>query len=161
MKHYSFQIQQDYRCLHCHAIVSVNSLYSGVQNRNHCPYCLWSRHLDHYQAGDRLSACKAAMQPIGLTLKITPKKFGPDRGELMLIHRCVDCGKLSINRLAADDLSEEIAAVYRHSLSLSKSLREEIDRAGIHLLRKSDRRTFTSLLDGNIPHPIACPAVDG
>lgn len=117
--------------------------------------------MDHYQAGDRLSACKAAMEAIGLTLKITPKKFGTDRGELMLIHRCVDCGKLSINRLAADDLSEEIAAVYHRSLSLGRSLREEIDRAGIHLLKKSDRRTFTSLLYGNLTHPTLYPVVDG
>jgi DNA-directed RNA polymerase subunit RPC12/RpoP len=160
VKRYSFQIQQDYRCLHCHAIVNVNTQFSGVQNRNHCPYCLWSRHLDHFQAGDRLSACKAPMEPIGLTLKITPKKFGSACGELMLIHRCSDCGKLSINRLAADDLNEEIAAVYHRSLSLTQELREEINRAGIHLLCKSDRRTFTSLLYGNIAHPAAYPAAE-
>jgi hypothetical protein len=31
-----------------------------------------------------------AMQPIGLTLKATHKKYGPARsGELMLIHQCL------------------------------------------------------------------------
>jgi hypothetical protein len=47
-----------------------------VRNRNHCPYCLWSRCLDLFRAGDRLSACKAPMQPVGLALKHTRKKYG-------------------------------------------------------------------------------------
>ena len=118
----SFLIQTDYRCIHCNAYVSVNSEFSKVQNRNHCPYCLWSRHLDLYQAGDRLSACKAAMKPIGLTEKIIHKKYGPQSGELMLIHECTDCGRLSINRLAADDLVEVVSEVFHHSLSLPESM---------------------------------------
>jgi hypothetical protein len=48
---------QEFKCGHCHAFVSMEPILSGVQNRNHCPYCLWSRHLDLYEAGDRLSAC--------------------------------------------------------------------------------------------------------
>ena len=78
-------------CKHCNGYVSSAAFLSGVQNRNHCPYCLWSRHLDLYSAGDRLSACKSSMRPIGLTSKATNKKYGPGRGELMLIHLCTDC----------------------------------------------------------------------
>src|SRR5512139_2755149 len=97
----------DFRCLACGYLVSAQPVVSGVHNRNHCPYCLWSRHLDLYEAGDRLAACKAGMRPVGLTLKRSRDKYGGQAaGELMLVHQCSECGKLSINRIAADDDDE-------------------------------------------------------
>src|SRR4030065_2106742 len=81
-----------FRCCYCRAFVHTLPRLAGVKNRNHCPYCLWSRHVDLLQAGDRMSACKAIMQPIGLTVKQGRNKYGNYRsGELMLIHRCY-CG---------------------------------------------------------------------
>src|SRR5512147_1441348 len=110
----------DFRCAHCHVIVSSAHLLSGVNNRNHCPYCLWSCHLDLFAAGDRLSACKAPMKPIGLTMKRGRNKYQLERsGELMLIHECVECRALSINRIAADDDSETVMAVFEESFALS------------------------------------------
>jgi RNHCP domain len=103
--------------MHCHGIVSSAHFLSGVNNRNHCPYCLWSCHLDLYAAGDRLSACKGQMKPIGLTMKNSRNKYRLDkRGELMLVHRCVDCGRLSINRIAADDNSSTIITIFQASI---------------------------------------------
>jgi len=94
----------DFICLHCHNFVSAEMSLSGVHNRNHCPYCLSSRHLDLFEAGDRLSACKARMKPVALTLKRSTRKYAhPGNGELMLVHVCEDCGQVSINRIAADD----------------------------------------------------------
>ena len=58
-----------FRCTHCGAFVTRDTLLSGVVNRNHCPYCLWSRHVDWQRAGDRMSACKGRMYPVGLALK--------------------------------------------------------------------------------------------
>lgn len=102
----------DFVCLSCGAIVSVAGAMSGVRNRNHCPYCLASRHLDQFEPGDRLSACKARMIPVGLTFKRIAKKYtGNSQGELMLVHLCEDCRKVSINRIAADDDGEMILAV--------------------------------------------------
>jgi len=49
------------------------------------------------------------MRPIGLTYKRTRKKYGDQRGEMMLVHLCMDCGKVSLNRVAADDDSEMLA----------------------------------------------------
>jgi len=109
---------KDFKCTHCREMVAVDCLLSGVKNRNHCPYCLWSKHLDLYQAGDRLSACKAGMQPVGLALKRSRKKYGPAQGgELMLIHRCTGCGSISVNRIAADDIAERLYEVFINSLS--------------------------------------------
>lgn len=108
---------EDFRCVNCQAIVSNLHSLSAVNNRNHCPYCLWSRHLDLYSAGDRLSACKAGMRPIGLTMKRSKNKYqsGPC-GELMLVHACVGCDDISINRIAADDDLETLLGIFRSSL---------------------------------------------
>src|SRR5512141_599754 len=107
----------DFKCVHCGVIVSSAHFLSGVNNRNHCPYCLWSCHLDLYAAGDRLSACKGQMKPIGLTMKNGRNKYRLEkRGELMLIHQCIECGALSINRIAADDDPSIIVDVFQKSL---------------------------------------------
>src|SRR5215475_14044587 len=107
----------DFRCTHCHNMVSAMRLLSGVNNRNHCPYCLWSCHLDLFVAGDRLSACKGQMKPIGLTMKKSRNKYRLEaRGELMLIHQCVECSDISINRIAADDDPDSILSTFQDSL---------------------------------------------
>ncbi len=108
-----------FRCGRCHAFISAEPFLSGVNNRNHCPYCLWSKHLDLYRAGDRLAACKSLMRPVGLALKHTHKKYASEMaGELMLVHLCIECEKLSANRLAADDDAASLWAVYANSLVL-------------------------------------------
>ena len=108
---------RDFKCSHCHGAVSSAHFLSGVNNRNHCPYCLWSCHLDLYAAGDRLSACKGQMRPVGLTLKMSRNKYrSGEGGELMLIHQCLDCGSLSINRIAADDDAATLLDVFRSSI---------------------------------------------
>ncbi len=123
----------DFTCRHCHAYVSSLSVLSGVNNRNHCPYCLWSRHLDWFAAGDRLSACKALMRPVALTLKRSRNKYRLG-GELMVVHVCVECAALSINRIAADDDAEKLMAVLQESFSLSQTIQMLMDKSGIRLL---------------------------
>jgi RNHCP domain len=129
----------DFRCLHCRYPVSANPILSGVANRNHCPYCLWSRHLDLWAAGDRLSACKAPMRPLGLTLKQSPKKFSqPGSSELMLVHVCTDCGRVALNRIAADDDVEMLLETFERSLSLNQQTRSSLMESGIRLLTRMD-----------------------
>ena len=125
----------DFRCAHCHVIVSSAHQLSGVNNRNHCPYCLWSCHLDLFAAGDRLSACKAPMKPIGLTMKKGRNKYQREpRGELMLIHECVECKTLSINRIAADDDCTAVMAVFEKSLTLNYQVHAVCQENGIVIL---------------------------
>ncbi len=139
----------DFRCAHCHALVPSAHLFSGVNHRNHCPYCLWSCHLDLFAAGDRLSACKAPMKPIGLTLKRGRNKYQPEaRGELMLIHECTGCGTLSINRIAADDDSETVMAVFRESLSLGHPIRSLCQQNGIVVLNAEHTKIVHTQLYG-------------
>jgi hypothetical protein len=128
-----------FKCAQCHNFVSAEAFTSGVQNRNHCPYCLWSRHIDLYKAGDRLAACKGQMEPVGLTLKQTLKKYArPASGELMLIHYCIECGKVSINRIAADDVPETLFEVFQASCEMDDRAYASFIGNNIQALTASD-----------------------
>ena len=144
---YSASTFGDFKCGHCHAMVSSAHILSGVNNRNHCPYCLWSCHLDLYASGDRLCACKGQMKPIGLTLKLSRNKYRQETGgELMLIHQCVDCGSLSINRIAADDDASTVLAVFQYSVE--NQVHKLCEANGIAALRLSDSATLHKQLFG-------------
>jgi hypothetical protein len=145
----------DFRCAHCGASVSCAHLLSGVNNRNHCPYCLWSFHLDLFAAGDRLSACKAPMKPIGLTMKKGRNKYRAGRGELMLVHECTECKTLSINRIAADDDSETVLAVFEASFGLGWQVQVACQQNGILLLKAEDATIVRTQLYG---HMLESPA---
>ena len=67
---------------------------AGTDHRNHCPNCLSSLHVD-IEPGDRESDCGGIMDPIAVWTR--------KNGEWAIIHRCRRCGKLSSNRIAADD----------------------------------------------------------
>jgi RNHCP domain-containing protein len=143
----------DFRCAHCQVIVSSAHFISGVNNRNHCPYCLWSCHLDLFAAGDRLSACKAPMKPVGLTIKQSRNKYQRmgdhmPRGELMLIHECIGCNTLSINRIAADDDSATVMAVFQESLIPGHQLHNKCQADGILLLSTQDAEIVHTQLYG-------------
>lgn len=77
------------------------TLYGG-KHRNHCPQCLYSRHVDGKTPGDRASDCGGAMAPVGA--------FTRTKGEHAIVHRCLTCGFERHNRVAADD---DFAAVMR------------------------------------------------
>jgi hypothetical protein len=91
------------------------------------------------------------MKPVGLTCKQTAKKYAQNsKGELMLIHQCVECGKLSINRIAADDLAENLVSVYLASLGLDLSEAKAFQESGIQALEKNQRSFVQALLFGKI-----------
>ena len=142
--------EEAFTCRHCGALVQANPLLSGVQHRNHCPYCLWSLHVDLYEAGDRLCACRGGMRPIGLTFKAGRNKYAAEQGELMLVHQCELCCDLSINRIAADDDDTLILEIYRHSLSLPYAEILDIKNQGIGLLGKPDEEWVKRRLYGGM-----------
>ena len=83
---------QSFTCVHCGTTVPASA--AGTENRNHCPRCLWSRHVD-VAPGDRRSGCLAPMEPITVW-----RRAG---GEWSLLHRCSVCGTIRANRIAGDD----------------------------------------------------------
>lgn len=66
-------------CAHCGKEVAP----LGYTSRNHCPFCLYSIHID-INPGDRANPCGGALRPI----KAEPH---PKKG-YVLIHRCEKCG---------------------------------------------------------------------
>jgi len=151
MRRVQIDINRDFICRHCGSYVSTARLLAGVDNRNHCPYCLWSRHLDLFEAGDRLSACKGLMRPVGLTVKRSNNKYARNSGgELMLVHLCTDCSRISINRIAADDIPEAVMEVYQVSLTGRNTPRQQISKDGIRLLGKESLELVSRQLFGQM-----------
>ncbi len=138
-----------FSCAHCRQYISCDPELSGVQNRNHCPHCLWSLHMDLNRPGDRLSRCQKRMKPVGLALKKTHRKYGFEPGsELMLVHVCQACGKISINRIAADDNAFAIWQVFERSPTLAEELSARISQEGIEILQSGDEGIVRTRLFG-------------
>ena len=60
MKNFTM-IDEDFICENCHKEVKA----LGYTARDHCPYCLYSKHVD-IMPGDRQNPCKGALKPIGI-----------------------------------------------------------------------------------------------
>lgn len=61
--------------------------------RDHCPYCLFSKHVD-INPGDRLNTCLGALEPIGI------EKF---KNTYKIIYKCNKCATIHKNVIANDD----------------------------------------------------------
>lgn len=91
-----------FRCGNCGR--DVVPLTNGSY-RNHCPFCLYSRHVD-IRPGDRRSGCRGLMEPVG-----TAYKSGKG---LQVVHQCLRCGSVRVNRVAADTVQpDDTAALAR------------------------------------------------
>lgn len=77
-------------CHHCGSMVPA--LTNGSY-RNHCPFCLYSQHVDN-TPGDRESPCQGPMQSVGV-------RYHSKKG-YQLLHRCEACGVIKVNRVALD-----------------------------------------------------------
>ncbi|MGW0250569.1 RNHCP domain-containing protein [Nocardia goodfellowii] len=82
-----------FRCVGCRLDVPI--AVPGTSHRNHCPHCLTSRHVDGRIPGDRANSCRGRMLAVSSTVR--------DNGEWALVHQCLECGTLKLNRIAADD----------------------------------------------------------
>jgi len=79
--------KEDFICAHCARAVEGNGY------TNHCPACLWSRHVDNVP-GDRAAECGGLMRPASFTKK---------GAEIVLLHQCESCGHKKPNKLAPED----------------------------------------------------------
>ena len=95
-----------YPCVRCSQPIVPQSY--GTAHRNHCPWCLWSRHVDD-TTGDRASSCRGAMEPISIWVR--------PGGDWAIIHRCRTCGELDSNRVAGDDNELALVALAVRAIS--------------------------------------------
>ncbi len=89
--------KEDFVCDKCGTKVKGNGY------TNHCPKCLWSKHVD-INPGDRSAECLGLMEPIGLLITGHNQE---------IVHRCQRCAKQLTNRVSPDDDSEVIIALSR------------------------------------------------
>ena len=61
--------------------------------RDHCPYCLYSKHLD-INPGDRLNKCHGLLQPINI------EKY---KNTYKIIYKCQKCNQIHKNIMSNDD----------------------------------------------------------
>lgn len=66
--------------------------------RNHCPFCLYSKHVD-VLPGDRMSVCGGLMKPVGFAYK-SGKGF-------QIVHKCLWCRCTSVNKVAKDTVQQD------------------------------------------------------
>ncbi len=88
---------EDFECEHCGAQVS------GSGYTNHCPECLWSKHVDIYP-GDRAEPCQGLMKPIAVERR---------RDEYRIQFRCQRCGLERWNKAAPEDDFEILLEIAR------------------------------------------------
>lgn len=74
-------------------IVRKEILPLGYTARDHCPHCLYSKHVD-IMPGDRLNTCLGLLEPIGI------EKF---KDTFKIIYKCKKCHQFHKNIIAKDD----------------------------------------------------------
>jgi len=94
MKTFTKRIE-NFVCAHCGADVLGNGY------TNHCPKCLWSKHVDN-NPGDRASDCGGMMKPISVT---------PDKNGYIITHKCEKCGKTIKQHSSENDDIDAIIAI--------------------------------------------------
>lgn len=88
---------EDFVCEHCGREVKGNGY------TNHCPQCLWSKHVD-INPGDRREECKGLMQPSQVTLK---------EGEYVILHKCIRCGFTRNNKTVKEDNFDTLVKIVK------------------------------------------------
>lgn len=84
--------KEDFVCEKCGLAVK------GSGYTNHCPACLWSKHVD-INPGDRENECCGLMEPVGIEIK---------NGEYVILHRCTNCGLKKRNKTSKNDSMDAI-----------------------------------------------------
>jgi rubrerythrin len=79
---------------------------------NHCPNCLWSKHVD-INPGDRQEECKGLMVPVDL------EKQGQD---YVIIHKCQKCGAIRRIKTTENDNFDAILQLAKQQVNKLKKI---------------------------------------
>lgn len=88
------------------------------------------------------------MKPIGLTFKNENENpFSKNHsGELMIIHSCLNCGRISCNRIAGDDNTYIITELLKKAFAVDDKTMTVLSYLNISLLTQEDEKdVFTAL----------------
>ena len=90
-------IDEEFTCENCGK--KVNKL--NYTARDHCPYCLYSKHVD-IMPGDRQNKC------CGLMIPISVEKY---KNTYKIVYKCDNCKEIHKNIIAIDDDFEELLKI--------------------------------------------------
>ena len=97
-------IDEKFICENCgHEVEKLN--YTA---RDHCPYCLYSKHVD-ILPGDRANSCHGLLEPIDI------EKY---RDTYKIIYKCQKCGEIHKNIMACDDNLDVVLQIMQKNSSL-------------------------------------------
>ena len=82
---------EDFQCEYCGFGVR------GSGYTNHCPACLWSKHVDIHP-GDRGETCQGLMKPTAIEI---------NKGEYVIVHQCQTCQVTKRNKASNNDQISE------------------------------------------------------
>lgn len=91
--------KEDFVCEFCKETVI------GTGYTNHCPNCLYSKHVDVHP-GDRLASCTGLMKPVAVS--------GTQK-EYIVTQKCLKCSHVRKNRVADNDSIDALAAIARNT----------------------------------------------
>ena len=86
---------EDFICENCGVQVK------GSGYTNHCPRCLWSKHVDVHP-GDRAAQCGGLMRPLAVEVRVTAYR---------ILQRCEACGYQRWNKASSKDDFEALLAL--------------------------------------------------
>ena len=95
-------MDENFICENCGENVSK----SNYTARDHCPNCLYSKHVD-INPGDRSNDCHGLLEPIGI------EKF---KNTYKIIYKCKKCKKFHKNIMANDDNMDLIIELSKANL---------------------------------------------
>ncbi|HWO07049.1 MAG TPA: RNHCP domain-containing protein [Candidatus Paceibacterota bacterium] len=91
-----FRTTENFTCEHCGTAVT------GDGYTNHCPACLWSKHVDIHP-GDRAARCGGMMKPVRVE--------GSTAAGYVIVHRCIVCGHERRQKTGQNDSTEALLAI--------------------------------------------------
>ena len=86
---------EDFKCEKCGTEVK------GSGYTNHCPKCLWSKHVD-VEPGDRAEGCGGMMEPIALEGTVARYR---------IVHKCKKCALVRRVDVSDSDDTEAVIAI--------------------------------------------------
>ena len=85
-------INDGFTCEHCGQEVPPTA---GSTPRDHCPFCLWCKHVD-VNPGDRANPCRGALRPIGI--------YTHTKKEYVILYQCQRCaGRVRAKAILYDE----------------------------------------------------------
>ncbi|PIQ91533.1 MAG: hypothetical protein COV70_03220 [Parcubacteria group bacterium CG11_big_fil_rev_8_21_14_0_20_39_22] len=91
--------KENFTCKYCGEKVK------GDGYTNHCPKCLWSKHVD-INPGDRKEKCLGLMEPSSIEIK---------SGNHIIVHRCETCGFVRRNKFGEKDSFDTVIEIAKRT----------------------------------------------